>query len=51
MHQPGFTRSPPTMSAIRKILIVLNSNALEDALGRWTGSLLGEPTSTEFSPS
>jgi DDE_Tnp_1-associated len=50
MHQLGFARKPPKMGGIRKVLIALNSKAFEDALTRWAGSLLGEPTATESSP-
>jgi DDE_Tnp_1-associated len=35
MHRLGFTRRPPKMGAICKVLIALNSKALEDALNPW----------------
>jgi hypothetical protein len=47
MHQLGFTRKPPKLGGIRKILIALAPDVLEDALSRWAGSLLGGTTEIE----
>jgi hypothetical protein len=46
MHQLGFTRQPPKLGGIRKVLIAWNPNALEGALTQWAESLLGGATST-----
>ena len=46
MHRLGFTRRPPKMGGIRKVLIALNSKALEAALNRWAESLVGRPVSS-----
>src|ERR1700733_4381872 len=46
MHRLGFTRRPPKMGGIRKVLIALNPKAFEDALNRWAESLLGRPVSS-----
>ncbi len=50
MHRLGFTRRPPKMGGIRKVLIALDPKAFEDALNRWAESLLGRPVSSELSP-
>jgi hypothetical protein len=50
IHRLGFTRKPPKMGGIRKILIALNLKAFEGALTRWAESLLGRPISTEVLP-
>jgi DDE_Tnp_1-associated/Transposase DDE domain len=50
MHRLGFTRRPPKMGGIRKVLIALDTKAFEDALNRWAESLLGRPVSSELSP-
>jgi hypothetical protein len=50
MHQLGFTRKPPTMGGIRKVLLALNAKAFEGVLTQWAESLLGGPTSTELVP-
>ena len=50
MHRLGFTRKPPKMGGIRKVLIALNPKAFEDALNRWAESLLGRPVSSELLP-
>jgi hypothetical protein len=50
MHRLGFTRKPPKMGGIRKVLIALNPKAFEDALNRWAESLLGRPVSNELLP-
>src|SRR5262249_18016478 len=48
MHRLGFTRKPPKVGGIRKVLIALNPRAFEDALNQWAESLLGRPVSSEF---
>src|SRR5271155_454797 len=35
MHQLGFTRTPPKLGGIRKVLMALNLKAFEEALSRW----------------
>jgi|SRR5579872_145668 len=50
MHQLGFTRTPPKLGGIRKVLIALNPKAFEDALTRWAESVLGGATSTQPRP-
>ena len=50
MHRLGFTRRPPKMGGIRKVLIALDPIAFEDALKRWAESLLGRPVSSGPSP-
>jgi hypothetical protein len=49
MHRLGFTRKPPKMGGIRKVLIALNLKLLEGALTQWAESLLGRPTQNELS--
>jgi hypothetical protein len=41
MHRLGFTRKPPKMGGIRKVLIRLSAAALENALTRWAEAVLG----------
>jgi hypothetical protein len=41
MHRLGFTRKPPKLGGIRKVLIALDPKAFEAALTRWAESLLG----------
>ena len=41
MHRLGFTRRPPKMGGVRKILLALNRTAFEAALTRWAETLLG----------
>src|SRR5262249_52278193 len=48
MHQLGFTRKPPQLGGIRKVLIALNPTAFEAALTRWAESLLGGATATKL---
>jgi DDE_Tnp_1-associated/Transposase DDE domain len=43
MHRLGFTRRPPKMGGIRKVLIALNVRAFEHALTQWAGTLLSRP--------
>ena len=50
MHQLGFTRKPPKMGGIRKVLIALNLGAFEQALTRWAETLLSRPIVGELSP-
>lgn len=50
MHRLGFTRRPPKMGGIRKVLIALDRAALEAALTRWAESLLGRSPAAEPSP-
>lgn len=50
MHRLGFTRTPPKLGGIRKVLIAVNVKALEAALTRWAESLLGRPLAIDPSP-
>jgi hypothetical protein len=50
MHQLGFTRKPPKMGGIRKVLIALNLGAFEQALTQWAETLLSRPIVGEVSP-
>jgi hypothetical protein len=50
MHRLGFTRRPPKMGGIRKVLIALNQKAFEHALTQWVGTLLSRPIAAEPSP-
>ncbi len=50
MHQLGFTRKPPKIGGIRKVLIALNPKAFEEALTRWAETLLRRPILAELSP-
>src|SRR5271166_3534229 len=50
MHRLGFTRRPPKMGGIRKVLIALNLKALEHALTQWAEGLLSRPITAELSP-
>jgi Transposase DDE domain len=50
MHQLGFTRKPPKLGGIRKVLIALNGKAFEEALTRWAETLLRRPIPAERSP-
>src|SRR5262249_29079143 len=47
MHRLGFTRQPPKLGGIRKVLIALDPRAFEGALTRWAESLLGVVPSAE----
>jgi DDE_Tnp_1-associated len=38
MHRLGFTRRPPKMRGIRKVLIALDLKAFEHALTQWVGA-------------
>jgi hypothetical protein len=50
IHRLGFTRKPPKMGGIRKVLMALSLKAFEDALTRWAESLLGRAVSSELLP-
>jgi len=50
MHQLGFTRTPPKLGGIRKVLIALNPNTFEGALTRWAESILGGAAATKLAP-
>jgi DDE_Tnp_1-associated/Transposase DDE domain len=50
MHRLGFTRRPPKMGGIRKVLIALNQKAFEHALTQWAGTFLSRPIAAEPSP-
>lgn len=41
MHRLGFTRTPPTMWGLRKVLLALDVAAFEAALSRWAAAVLG----------
>src|SRR5437016_983964 len=43
MHRLGFTRRPPKLGGIRKVLIALGGTVLENALTQWAETLLGRP--------
>jgi hypothetical protein len=43
----GFLRRPPTSSGVRKLLSRIDVVALEQALSRWIGDVLGEPVSPD----
>lgn len=47
MHRLGFTRKPPKLGGIRKILIALSPTDFEGALSQWAESLLGGAAATE----
>ncbi len=49
MHQLGFTRKPPKIGGIRKVLIALDVKAFEEALTRWAETLLRRPILAELS--
>lgn len=46
MHRLGFTRTPPKLGGIRKVLIALDPVALEGALTQWAESVLSRPLPT-----
>jgi hypothetical protein len=43
MHLLGFTRTPPGLGGIRKVLMRLGPVAFEDAVSRWAEHVLGRP--------
>ena len=46
MHRLGFTKTPPKLGGIRKLLMKLDRRAFESVLTRWAESVLGENLST-----
>jgi DDE family transposase len=50
MHRLGFTRRPPKLGGIRKVLIALDIAAFEAALTRWAEAMLGRPVVADPSP-
>jgi DDE_Tnp_1-associated/Transposase DDE domain len=50
MHRLGFTRRPPKLGGIRKVLMALDVAAFEAALSRWAEALLGRPVAAGGSP-
>ncbi len=50
MHRLGFTRTPPKLGGIRKVLIALNRTAFENALTRWAETVLGRPLQGNEAP-
>jgi hypothetical protein len=47
MHRLGFTRRPPKLGGIRKVLMSLDSAAFEAALTQWAESVLGRPLAAD----
>ena len=50
MHRLGFTRRPPKLGGIRKLLVALDVAALEAALSRWAEAVLGRPVAAGAAP-
>jgi hypothetical protein len=50
MHRLGFTRRPPKLGGIRKVLIALDLAAFEAVLARWAEAMLGRPVVAGASP-
>jgi hypothetical protein len=50
MHRLGFTRRPPKLGGIRKVLMALDVAAFEAALNRWAEALLGRPVAAGGDP-
>ncbi len=50
MHRLGFTRRPPKLGGIRKVLIALSPTALEGALTQWAETLLGRSLRADETP-
>lgn len=50
MHRLGFTRTPPKLGGIRKVLIALDRTAFEHALTRWAETLLSRPLRADEGP-
>jgi hypothetical protein len=50
MHRLGFTRRPPKMGGIRKVILALNRTAFEAALTRWAETLRGRSVATAMRP-
>ena len=50
MHRLGFTRTPPKLGGIRKVLIALDAAAFEESLTRWAESVLGRSVRDSKTP-
>jgi DDE_Tnp_1-associated len=50
MHRLGFTRTPPKLGGIRKVLIALNRTAFENALTQWAETVLRRPLQGNEAP-
>jgi hypothetical protein len=50
MHRLGFTRTPPKMGGIRKVLIALNVKAFEAAFTQWAEMVLGRTVTADAVP-
>ena len=50
MHRLGFTRTPPKLGGIRKVLIALNRTAFENALTQWAETVWGRPLQGNEAP-
>lgn len=50
MHRLGFTRRPPQLGGIRKVLMALDVAAFEAAPNRWAEALLGRPVAAGGAP-
>jgi hypothetical protein len=50
LHRLGFTRTPPKLGGIRKVLIALNPTAFEAALTRWAETVLGRLLPNDGAP-
>ena len=50
MHRLGFTRTPPKLGGIRKVLIALDAAAFEESLTRWAEGVSGRSPRTDEGP-
>ncbi len=50
MHRLGFTRRPPKLGGIRKVLMALDVAAFEAVLSRWAEAVLGRPVAVGSTP-
>ena len=50
MHRLGFTRRPPKLGGIRKLLMAPDVAAFEAALNRWAEAVHGRPVAADGSP-
>jgi predicted transposase YbfD/YdcC len=50
MHRLGFTRTPPKLGGIRKVLIALDRTAFEHALSQWAEAMLGRSLRADEGP-
>jgi hypothetical protein len=50
MHRLGFTRRPPTLWGLRKVLLALDVAAFEAALSRWAEAVLGRAPADAADP-